>query len=42
MVAQQSMVIEMERYHLIKTYLDSGELVAPCERVSSGFGYDLP
>lgn len=39
--ARQSMGIAMGRYYLIKPYLDSGELVAPFERVSSGFGYDL-
>lgn len=39
--ARQSMGIAMGRYHLIKPYLDSGELIAPFERVPSGFGYDL-
>ncbi|MBY8175733.1 LysR family transcriptional regulator [Vibrio fluvialis] len=39
--AKQSMGIAMGRYHLIKPYLDSGELIAPFKRVPSGFGYDL-
>lgn len=39
--ARQSMGIAMARYQLIKPYLDSGELVAPFERIPSGLGYDL-
>ncbi|SJZ98428.1 HTH-type transcriptional regulator, LysR family protein [Vibrio cincinnatiensis] len=31
----------MGRYHLIKPYLESGELIAPFERIPSGLGYDL-
>ncbi|MCG3728672.1 LysR substrate-binding domain-containing protein [Vibrio cincinnatiensis] len=39
--ARQSMGIAMGRYHLIKPYLESGELIAPFERIPSGLGYDL-
>jgi LysR family D-serine deaminase transcriptional activator len=39
--AKNSMGIAMGRYHLIKQYLESGELIAPLERVESGLGYDL-
>lgn len=39
--ARKSMGIAMGRYQLIKPYLDSGELVAPFERIPSGLGYDL-
>ncbi|MEA9390242.1 LysR substrate-binding domain-containing protein [Acerihabitans sp. TG2] len=39
--AKHSMGIAMGRYHLIKPYLDGGELVAPFERIPSGLGYDL-
>ncbi|MFM2486941.1 LysR substrate-binding domain-containing protein [Celerinatantimonas yamalensis] len=39
--ARQSIGIAMGRYQLIKPYLDSGELVAPFERIPSGLGYDL-
>ncbi|WJV53015.1 LysR substrate-binding domain-containing protein [Pectobacteriaceae bacterium CE90] len=38
---KKSMGIAMGRYCLIKPYLDSGELIAPFERVPSGLGYDL-
>ncbi len=39
--ARNSMGIAMGRYQLIKPYLDSGELIAPYERIPSGLGYDL-
>ncbi|SJN52882.1 LysR substrate-binding domain-containing protein [Vibrio ruber] len=39
--ARISMGIALGRYNTIRSYLDSGELIAPFERVSSGFGYDL-
>jgi LysR family transcriptional regulator, D-serine deaminase activator len=41
LAAKNSMGIAIGRYHLIKSYLDSGELIAPFEAVDSGFGYDL-
>lgn len=39
--ARNSMGVALGRYHLIKPYIESGELVAISERVPSGFGYDL-
>ncbi|MFH5149223.1 LysR substrate-binding domain-containing protein [Enterobacter cloacae complex sp. 2024EL-00229] len=39
--ARNCMGVALGRYHLIKPYIESGELVALFERVSSGFGYDL-
>lgn len=39
--ARNSIGIAIGRYHLIKPYLDSGELVAPFPAVDADFGYDL-
>jgi len=39
--AKSSMGIAMGRFHLIESYLQSGELIAPFEAINAGLGYDL-
>ncbi len=41
LAARNSMGIAIGRYQLIKSYLDSGELITPFESIQSGLGYDL-